>query len=259
MFGLRRLRSQKKKCIAYAASASGLLLCVYMKLVTVNLEVTSLLSSDTCPACYSQNLCQNFAAGEFELVGWDRYYPVKFINHRNVYQAAWKPWSRAVVLKKLGSDEEISELDRELCKYFHRDKAVEQECVVGDAVENLENMAVLHKSDLRGLDEGELSAVTLDIKKIKTIPLFEDIDILECVNDQELFNHIVHRGIHHKSAPHLHNLLTMLLLNPEPLVAMTFQQSSGWPLPDYYGACGRLAVFQYIGQSLDKLEYSPRG
>ena len=119
MFGARRLRSQKKKCVAYA-TAAGLVLCVYMKLLTVNLDVTSLLSSATCTACYSQNLCYNFAAGEFELVGWDRYYPVKFINQRNVYQAVWKPLSQAVVLKKLGSDAEISELDRGLCSYFHR-------------------------------------------------------------------------------------------------------------------------------------------
>ena len=41
---------------------------------------------------------------------------------------------------------------------------MEQECVVGDAVENLENMAVLHKSDLRGdffMSSGILEATSI--------------------------------------------------------------------------------------------------
>ena len=70
----------------------------------------------------------------------------------------------------LGSDAEISELDRGLCSYFHR----EERCEVGDIIENLENLALQHKSDLRGLDAGELSTVTLDIKKIKTITIFQN-------------------------------------------------------------------------------------
>ena len=41
----------------------------------------------------------------------------------------------------------------------------------------------------------------------------------------------------------------MLLLNPEPLLFMTFPREENWPFPKYLGACGRLAVFEDAGKS----------
>ena len=52
-------------------------------------------------------------------------------------------------------------------------------------IEGLENQVVEDRSDLRGFqDGGELSTVTINIEKLKSINLFQDVDILQCVNDQ---------------------------------------------------------------------------
>ena len=51
----------------------------------------------------------------------------------------------------------------------------------------------------------------------------------------------------HAARPSLANLLTILLTNQEPLLAMAFPEQQGWPFPAYYGACGRLAVFTDAG------------
>lgn len=70
----------------------------------------------------------------------------------------------------------------------------------------------------------------------------------------------------------LYNLMTLLLLNSEPLIFQvtisissfnlckpkpnifyfrkTFQAKDGWPFPEYYGACGRVVVEEYVGPNL---------
>ena len=40
----------------------------------------------------------------------------------------------------------------------------------------------------------------------------------------------------------------MFMLNPEPLLFMTFPKEENWPFPAYHGSCGRLSVFDYAGQ-----------
>eukprot|EP00088_Acartia_fossae_P007926 TRINITY_DN13731_c0_g1_i1.p1 TRINITY_DN13731_c0_g1~~TRINITY_DN13731_c0_g1_i1.p1 ORF type:complete len:431 (-),score=30.57 TRINITY_DN13731_c0_g1_i1:137-1429(-) len=241
----RRIRLQRNKGIGYFIAA-GTLLLFYTKLLPIHLNTQTLTSSESCPACYSQNLCSNFKSDEFELVGWDRFSLAKLLNERNVFQAVWKPRSQAVVLKKLGTDRELINLDNRLCNYFHSEP-----CDSKKAVESLENLVLQHKSNLQGLGNGELSSITLNVDKLKILPLFEDVDVLQCVSDQNLVDFIVHNSLHHRSLPHIHNLLTVLLVNQEPVISMIFPQSRGWPFPDYYGGCGRLAVFQYIGQPLD--------
>ena len=61
---------------------------------------------------------------------------------------------------------------------------------------------------------------------------------------------LVRRAHYHRAAPTVNNLLTMLMINPEPIVFMAFPAEEGWPFPKYYGACGRLAAFENAGRSL---------
>ncbi|PAA46085.1 hypothetical protein BOX15_Mlig010328g3 [Macrostomum lignano] len=45
------------------------------------------------------------------------------------------------------------------------------------------------------------------------------------------------------------SLLFTALVNPEPLLLMTFTSEKGWPFPRYYGACGRFIVVEHRGRS----------
>ena len=79
-------------------------------------------------------------------------------------------------------------------------------------------------------------------------------DFLGCVSTQELLDYIIQRSTFHQLAVgqsiSIENILSLLLINPEPLVLMTFPSEEGWPVPKYYGSCGRLAVVEDCGYPL---------
>nr|CAI5867966.1 unnamed protein product [Callosobruchus analis] len=50
---------------------------------------------------------------------------------------------------------------------------------------------------------------------------------------------------------------TLLQLNVEPLLLQLFSRSNGWPVPTFYGSCGRLVGMQYVGRGLNSIEHSP--
>jgi len=249
-----RRKLRRGQGLLYTFAGIGLLL-FYGYILPAHLDVKKLVDKESCPACFADNLCGQFQSGEFELVGWHRFSLLSWFNGRNVYQAVWKPISQAVVLKKLATDNELAQIDSELCKYFHNGQGEDDgPCDPGKSVESLENRVFKEKSDLLGLSNGQLSSVTIDVRALKTVKFFDDVDLLQCVDNQVMMDWLVHYSLHHSSTPHLHNLITILLTNQEPIIPMVFPQSRGsfsWPFPEYYGGCGRLAVFQYIGQPLD--------
>lgn len=65
------------------------------------------------------------------------------------------------------------------------------------------------------------------------------------------------RSQHHESNTSLENILTMLMVNPEPLILMAFPASEGWPFPKYYGSCGRLAMVGWAGKMLTQFWQEP--
>jgi len=102
------------------------------------------------------------------------------------------------------------------------------------------------------------SCKTFCLEKLKDLFDVGDYpDLLRCA-DQNLVNMIMEESLEHNSKPTMENILTMLMLNQEPLVAMTFPPKKQFPFPEYLGACGRLAVFVDSGPSLTELSsFSP--
>ena len=43
---------------------------------------------------------------------------------------------------------------------------------------------------MKGLSNGQLSSVTIDVRALKTVRFFDDVDILQCVEDQAC-NHCI--------------------------------------------------------------------
>ena len=79
-------------------------------------------------------------------------------------------------------------------------------------------------------------------------------DFLGCVSTQELLDYIIKRSTFHQLAQghstSLENILSILIINPEPLVLMAFPAEEKWPVPKFYGSCGRLVVVEDIGKPL---------
>ena len=97
---------------------------------------------------------------------------------------------------------------------------------------------------------------TLDIRIVDQIRSQTQVgnDFLGCVSTQELLDYVIKRSTFHQLAQgqsiSLENILSILIINPEPLVLMSFPAEEGWPVPKYYGGCGRLTVVENAGDPL---------
>ena len=76
----------------------------------------------------------------------------------------------------------------------------------------------------------------------------EGPDMLRCA-DQNLVNLILKESLEHPSKPTVENILTMLMINQEPVVAMSFPTRKLFPFPEYLGACGRYFNDWYFDMS----------
>ena len=68
----------------------------------------------TCPACYGRGLCGEFYSGDLVLEGKDRFAVSQAVNAKNVYFGRLGN-STSVVVKALGHNHELRELDERIC------------------------------------------------------------------------------------------------------------------------------------------------
>ena len=150
----------------------------------------------------------------------------------------------SVIIKKLGYDPELEHLDRNICRAAGDDD-YDTSCDVSRAVQILvENIR----------DKSSDSGNVLNIVNIQKV--FKDLnysqDWLSCA-DQNLVNYVVKESLEHPAGPSLENIVTMMMINQDPLISMTFSSEKQFPFADYLGACGRLVVFADEGSSLSQL------
>ena len=118
----RRLRLHTKKLLVYTFIA---ILCLSVYKLYRHRDIQ--LSDDTfsnlskCPACYGSSLCTYFKSGDIALLGYSWWSIDSLFNVKNVYHGVWWSRNRSVVLKKLGYDSELAQLDRRICDFVHLD------------------------------------------------------------------------------------------------------------------------------------------
>lgn len=72
-----------------------------------------------CPACFGTSWCRKFTNGQVTFETWGRLRFLDFFNVKNVYFAQYgepREGTRRVVLKRLGSNAELAEIDQKICK-----------------------------------------------------------------------------------------------------------------------------------------------
>lgn len=72
-----------------------------------------------CPACFGTSWCRKFMNGQVTFETWGRLRFLDFFNVKNVFFAQYgepREGSRRVVLKRLGSNQELAEIDQKICK-----------------------------------------------------------------------------------------------------------------------------------------------
>lgn len=78
------------------------------------------LQLNKCPACFGTSWCRRFLNGQVVFEAWGRLRLLDFLNVKNVYFAQYgeprEGGRRRVVLKRLGSQRELAQLDQSICK-----------------------------------------------------------------------------------------------------------------------------------------------
>ena len=188
-----------------------------------------------CPACYGDNLCSLIKEADIQLSGLDSWTISRHFNTKNVFRGFWSSRNMSVIIKKLGYDSELEQLDKKICKIVNIDS---EHCDPQEAIKQIRQ---------RITDDDEL----FKLKDLRN-NIHVNQDWLQC-GDQDLVNFVTRASLNHKSKPSLENILTMMMINQEPLIAMTFPPEQQFPFPEYLGSCGRVAVFSDAGPSISKM------
>ena len=187
------------------------------------------LEISKCPACLGEDICPSFFQGKIKL---KKPSLVKyFFNAKNVYEARYE--SKDVMLKKLAHVQEWQDFDQKMCQSQH------EKCSVGNAVRYLSSLWMTSK--------GIINHSVLKDNLPDSSELFTCDHHLG--SSSELIAFLQSRTSLWKQKPE--HFLTTVMINPEPILAMAFPDSEGWPFPKYYGACGRFAMFEHAGQPLE--------
>ena len=77
------------------------------------------INLNKCPACFGTSWCRKFMNGQVSFEAWGRLRFLDVFNVKNVYFAQYgepREGTRRVVLKRLGSNQELADIDQKICK-----------------------------------------------------------------------------------------------------------------------------------------------
>lgn len=72
-----------------------------------------------CPACFGTSWCRKFMNGQVSFESWGRLRFLDVFNVKNVFFAQYgepREGTRRIVLKRLGSNQELADIDQKICK-----------------------------------------------------------------------------------------------------------------------------------------------
>ncbi|CAM1330892.1 C3orf58 (predicted) [Pycnogonum litorale] len=169
-----------------------------------------------------------------DIVGFRKLKLSNYFNAKNVYFGMLHSGEK-VVLKKLSWNSEIEALGKQFCNMIGQDN-----CDPKDAVR-------IYSSTFMK---------TFRKQSDKSRSAFGFKDILSCPSER-LINLMLNNFMEaelsfldNDKVDAIAEFLTILHLNPEPLIVQTFKPENGWPFPRLYGLCGRIAVFEDCGSTL---------
>lgn len=171
-----------------------------------------------CPACFGTSWCRKFMNGQVSFESWGRLRFLDVFNVKNVFFAQYgepREGTRRVVLKRLGSNQELADIDQKICKR-------------ATGRPRCDLIQAMYKTEFARLN-GDVRLLTPDVVEGWS-------DLVHCPS-QRLLDRIVRRYAETKDSGSflLKNLkdtermqlLMTLAFNPEPLV---LQVGLAWDL-----------------------------
>ncbi|XP_063984011.1 divergent protein kinase domain 2A [Diachasmimorpha longicaudata] len=196
-------------------------------------SVSSLTDYKKCPACYGSSACPQVLTGNIKIKPFDFHSIMAHIfPSKNVFFGELN--DQKIVIKQLAHDEELEAFDEMICK-----EGLDC-CVTRDY--NNENA---HSIDY-------LSRILHDV----TSDFISDDQsgLIICPNSTDtIFFDKLRRSSHFSDS----NLWTLVRINPEPIILQILRAEEGWPVPRYYGACGRIVIEEYVGLPLPAYYHAP--
>uniref|UniRef100_H2V8S5 Divergent protein kinase domain 2Ab n=2 Tax=Takifugu rubripes TaxID=31033 RepID=H2V8S5_TAKRU len=199
------------------------------------------INLNKCPACFGTSWCRKFMNGQVSFETWGRLRFLDVFNVKNVYFAQYgepREGTRRVVLKRLGSNQELADIDQKICKR-------------ATGRPRCDLIQAMYKTEFARIN-GDVRLLTPEVVEGWS-------DLVHCPS-QRLLDRVVRRYAETKDSGSflLKNLkdtermqlLMTLAFNPEPLVLQSFPSDEGWPFAKYLGACGRVVAVNYVGEEL---------
>ncbi|RNA17123.1 deleted in autism 1 [Brachionus plicatilis] len=219
----------------------------------VEVEDGRILELHKCPFCYGHSLCNDLLYKGTKLnrynIGFEdsllnTYFLQNILNIKNVFFALDSYSGQKMVIKKLAHSSELDEFDQN-----------EKMCVKN------ENSCLNKAIKLYG----EIIKRKFNQKSFQTLSNFLGIDFGRCFSSRLI--DLMYKGYfltYSKSMENLedfydHNLalLTILKINPEPIVLQILPKKDGWPFPEFFGSCGRIIVESLEDKTIDQYYNSP--
>ncbi|XP_032689439.1 divergent protein kinase domain 2A-like [Odontomachus brunneus] len=194
-------------------------------------SVTQLAEIHKCPACYGASVCHNVHKIN---ISW-RISTILFYLYgtESVFFGAYN--QNKVVLKKLAPPSELEAFDIVYCKKFY----LEYPC--SNVSKKKLNRHIADFNDLiKKIITSDFSED--DSSRLRLCPTTRHID--------DLFHNIYLNYKHTNPIEYLINLWTLVSINPEPLILQILPAENGWPVPKYFGACGRIIIAEHVGLTL---------
>lgn len=182
-----------------------------------------------CPVCYGVSACHDI--NKISL-SWHDVNAI--ISHlfdvKNVFFATYN--QSKVVLKKLAQSSELEALDVMFCKKLqleHPCSGISLDRYIADFSNRIrETLTFDFSKD--------------DSSRLRLCPTIQHFD--------ELFHNVHLNNKYIDPTQYSINFWTLVSLNPEPLILQILSAENGWPVPRYFGACGRVVIEEYIGSPL---------
>ncbi len=111
----RRLPLKAKVILVVTLSLSAYFYSRFFRtLLTNHLAEEEFLEMSTCPACYGKSMCPMLLSGQYKFNGLSKIRYLDFLNVKNVHVSSNGP-QKKMVMKKLGHNSELVELNRKIC------------------------------------------------------------------------------------------------------------------------------------------------
>lgn len=214
-----------------------------LKVVLKTLRVTAAQLTDLkkCPACFGLSICDAILNDKIVIRHKNAYATfANLFGSKNVFYATYG--RDKIVLKKLAHSSELDAFDKMLCA----DETLAELCPNNSNRKNIPYSIDFYTRIIQEINSDFTSG---NISNLRLCPITDHMDDL-------LYNVYANNGNDRKQISHAY-LWTMVKINPEPLVLQILPAEDGWPVPKYFGACGRLVVEEYVGPPLSNYYREP--